>query len=183
VIDDLRPGETLKIQAGTYDVEALRLDSRGTANNRITIMAADPQHRPLLRGMTMMRSTHYVTLMNLRFRAAVSGRPAVSFQCGVGWALLGSDVSGASATGAFSNMNITGTQPGGPSPDTGDECPDEPRDFRIHGNAFFDPYTNPNLEGSTAGYYHNVYCSFEGTSRTSGIIAAICSAAITTVAA
>jgi hypothetical protein len=169
-IEALRPGETLKIQPGTYDIDAMRIDVKGTETNRVTVMAADPQRRPLLRGMTLMRGANYVTLLNLRFRAAVDHRPAVAFQCGVGWALVGSDASGASATGAFSNLNIDGTQPGGPSRDDGNECPDEPRDFRVHGNAFFDPYTDPNLEGTGSGSYHNIYCNFEGTARTSGII-------------
>jgi len=165
----LRPGDTLTIAPGTYDVGNLGVNTRlADMTGRITITAADPSRPPTLRGRVQLWKPRNVTLSNLRLEATLAGSPALSSVCGTGWEVRNSHIFGASKTGSYSNFTIAGNA---------SDCPGEPRDFRVSENVFTDPYTDPTLHDhpdmsvrATAVIYHHIYATFNGTPGTGGVI-------------
>lgn len=176
-VEALEPGEVLRIAPGTYDIGTVIVDGlEGTPEERIEITAEDPGQAPHLVGHLRLVSADQVTLSHLTLVASEDDLPALAMQCGVGWEVTRSVVRGAADSGAMSNLNISGSQPDGPT-EGGPVCPDEPRDFSVSSNCFRDPYTDPELEDhpdpevrATRGFYHQIYASFEGGAGTGGRI-------------
>ncbi|MDZ7733941.1 MAG: right-handed parallel beta-helix repeat-containing protein [Acidimicrobiia bacterium] len=177
-IEALDAGETLQIAPGTYDIGKVSIDDvGGTAEEPIVVTASDLGERPQLVGHLLLTRPDHLRLDGLDLRADVQGDPALAVRCGVGWEVTRSDFSGASETKAFSNLLVSGTQPGAPNPDGNIACEDEPRDFLIAGNCLSDPYVDPDLDQhpdprqrTQRNWYHNLYLSFEGSGRTSGTV-------------
>jgi hypothetical protein len=166
-IRTLAPGDVLRIKPGVYDIDRIRIGNlTGAVDRRITVKADNPNDRPTIKGWLLMWRARYVSFENLRLQAAHATHGALSFHCGVGWTVANSELFGANATGAYWNLGIGGYQPGAPTPDSENDCRDEPRDFTITGNTFHHPYT----DGSTSAIYHHIYSYFEGSTGTSGVI-------------
>ncbi len=104
----LRPGDTLRIQPGTYGVD-LRPDTRlskGTASAPITITAADPAHRPLLVGAVKFDQPTYWVIDHLRVQGTIPNRDSFTINSGTGWRVTNTEVFGAAQTGAYANVVI-----------------------------------------------------------------------------
>jgi hypothetical protein len=178
-IEALEPGEVLRIGPGRYDIGTVVVrDLAGTADDRIEVTALDPGRPPELVGSLHLASAEHVTVSHLDLVASERGLPALAMRCGTGWEVRDATIRGAADSGATSNMNISGSQPEGPSGrDGGETCPDEPRGFVVADNCFRDPYTDPALVDHpdievrrTRGFYHQLYVSFEGGEGTGGRI-------------
>lgn len=170
----LRPGTTLEIESGSYDIGDLAVpDVHGTPEEPIRIVAADPAAPPLLRGSLALRAPRHLTLSGVRLEATVEGEPALAVHCGRGWTLRDLEVFGASETGAYSNLVISGARSGIDEP-----CADdEPSAFVVERSCFHHPYVDPALDEHpdpavrrTRAFYHNVYVSFEGHERSNGVL-------------
>lgn len=104
----LRPGDTLRIHPGTYGVDLrpdLRL-ARGTATAPIVVTASDPANKPLLLGAVKLDQPDYWVLTKLRIQGTISRKDSLTINSGTGWKATELEVTGASATGAYSNVNI-----------------------------------------------------------------------------
>jgi hypothetical protein len=166
-IKALRPGDTLRIKPGTYDIGEMRIGNlAGSSSRKISVKADEASRRPTLKGFLTLWRPKYVELSNLRFQATVPARGGLSYHCGVGWSVTNSEFFGANNTHAYWNLGIGGYQPGPPTPDGANDCANEPRAFTVAGNVFH----HPNVEGSTKAIYHHIYAYFEGSSGTSGTI-------------
>ena len=106
----LRPGDTLRIAPGTYDVGTFTMDvPAGRPGGRITVTALDPSRPPLLRGSMTLRSPSYWTLSHLRLQTvdAVSHGEALVMKGGERWEVSNNEIFGAAQSGAFANVAIS----------------------------------------------------------------------------
>ena len=169
----LQPGDTLALLPGVYDtglvaptpatapgptVDAkgtVKKMSNGTPTAPITVRAADQGNRPLIRGEIKLWGPSYWVLDGLRVQSVDAGRDALYIGGGTGWVVRNSEFFGASSTGAYSNVTISGDIYG-----TG-----APRAFTFTGNCVRDA-------GQTTrkGTDHNIYVSYAGASGSGGVI-------------
>lgn len=153
LLEALRPGQTLVLRPGTYNIGVTRPEVRsGTRSAPITVTASDPS-RTVIRGQLKLWDADYWHLKSLRFQAGVRGAEALYIGGGRGWRVTGSEFSGADRTGAYANVAIGSGYRG------------EPRDFRFTRNCLHGA-------GRTArsNTDHNLYVAFAGNSRTGGTI-------------
>lgn len=153
----LQPGDTLSLHPGTYVVHTLRpVVQRGTASAPITVRAADPARRPLLKGHLKLWGASYWQLDGLRVQTIDARQDALSMFGGTGWTVTRSEFFGAAQTGAYSNVGVHSDGTTG----TG-----SPKQFRFVGNCVHDAgRTN---RGRTD---HNIYVAFTGDTRSGGLI-------------
>ena len=169
----LQPGDTLALLPGVYDTGMVaptpattpvpRVDAKGTVKKMsvgtptapITVRAADPGNRPLIRGEIKLWGPSYWVLDGLRVQAVDAGKDALYIGGGSGWVVRNSEFFGASSTGAFSNVTISSDIYG-----TG-----APRAFAFTGNCVRDAGLT-----TRKGTDHNIYVSFEGASGSGGVI-------------
>lgn len=169
----LYPGDTLLLQPGVYRTGMVlpipatstlpKVDAKGTFKKMsvgtptapITVRAADPKNRPLILGELKLWGPSYWQLDGLRVQAVDATRDALSIGGGTGWTVRNSEFSGASSTGAYSNVTISSDVYG-----TG-----APSRFAFTGNCVHDA-------GRTIrkGTDHNIYVSFAGDSTSGGVI-------------
>jgi hypothetical protein len=158
----LRPGDTLLLSPGTYNVGTLRpVVARGTANARITVKAQDPAHKPLLRGWLRLERPDYWTFSGLRMQATLAAHEAIDIFGGRSWSIEQSEVFGAKQTGAYANIALysyPSSQACGVTPAAGCE---NPYGWSITSNCVHDagPGTAANHGPSTD---HNIYLTGTG---------------------
>jgi hypothetical protein len=125
LLASLRPGDTLRLEPGTYDPLApgtanpdlLRPHlTRGTAEHPIRVTAADRARPPLLVGAIQFDHADYWTFSHLRIVGNVAHTPSLVFNGGTGWLFADSEVSGAAETGALANVAIEGATADGTMP-------------------------------------------------------------------
>lgn len=154
IVTTLHPGDVVQLKPGTYDVGSWRPQltdfgnhAVGTAAAPITITAADPAHRPLIQGALKFDDASHWTFSNLRIQGTVKGTDTLTFNGGTGWALLNSEVFGASATGALANVVVAkiGSWP-------------MPTNWMISGNTIHDAGTNK----AKPGMQHEIYLTAVG---------------------
>src|SRR3954452_735209 len=174
-VKTLQPGDTLKLEPGTYDIGYLRLaDIHGTSGSPITITASDTTQPPLLTGLLGLAGAQYVTLDHLRLDATwtstAHGGPggALSFTCGVGWRGQNSEIFGADQTQAVWNLLINGKKADTAPNPPGSECAGEPAGFVVSGNVFHNSYVPPTCNDDPK--WHHIYANFEGDDNTGGTI-------------
>lgn len=155
VMTSLRAGDTLRLRPGIYNAGYVRPEaSPGTAQAPITVMADDPNNRPLIRGIVKLWKPDYWVLRGLRIQATVPKFEALYLGGGTGWKVENGEFFGARATGAYDNVAIANDQSGRP-----------PRNFRfttncVHGAA---NTTRSNTD-------HNIYVLFSGNVTNHGVI-------------
>ncbi|HEY7858958.1 MAG TPA: hypothetical protein VIC82_10710 [Candidatus Nanopelagicales bacterium] len=162
-IPQLRAGDTLRLQPGTYNTGYLRYYAsganptqtiaRGTAARPITVTSVNPSRPAVLVGGFQLTGANYWHLTRLRFQAATAGLSALYMNNGVGWQVTYSEFWGADKTRSFANVAIAGSR-------------GEPRAFVFAGNC---------LHGAAAtnrgNTDQNIYLSFQGTAASGGSIA------------
>ncbi len=145
----LRPGDTLKINPGTYGLDLrpdLRL-ARGTRSQRIVVTAADPNRPPLLLGAVKLDQPDWWILSHIRIQGNIANRDSLTINSGTGWVASSLEVFGARQTGAYANVVITKYQ-GYPTP-----------------NRFIFVYSCVHDAGHTAarqGQQHDIYVNAVG---------------------
>jgi hypothetical protein len=152
----LRPGDTLRIAPGTYDIGSLGITvASGDRSHRITVTAADPTRPPLLRGALTLRKPNYWRLTYLRIQAtdAVQHREALTMKGGEGWEVTNSEFFGAAQSGSFANVAISNFELSDQS--------STPKNWLFSNNCVHDAGrgTTPGHNQSTD---HNVYVNASG---------------------
>ena len=133
-LESLRPGgpSTLRLEPGTYDVIDRNVGvTAGTPDQRITVIAADPDHPPLIRGSLVLQKPSYWTLDRLVFQGSQSGYEALRMNGGTDWVILRSEFTGQRGYTAQALLNIAshhGTAP---------------KAFRVAYSCFHDGPTEP----------------------------------------
>ncbi len=172
-MEQLNPGDTLRLAPGTYRTGMVlpnpatlnlpRVDAKGnvkkmaigTSGARITVKAADPAHRPLILGEIKLWGPSFWTLDGLRVQAVDKDRDALYIGGGAGWTVVNSEFSGARQTGAFSNVSFAKDLYG-----TG-----APRGFTFAANCVHDA-----ARSTRSNTDHNVYVNFAGQTGSGGVI-------------
>ena len=105
MLTNLRPGDSLLLRPGVYDVGYLRPNiTPGTPNAVISFGAADRAHPPLLRGLVKLFGPSYWVLSGLRVQATQPSFEALYMGGGTGWRVMNSEFFGARQTGAYDNV-------------------------------------------------------------------------------
>ncbi|HET9658550.1 MAG TPA: right-handed parallel beta-helix repeat-containing protein [Kineosporiaceae bacterium] len=153
LLDQLQPGDVLKLRPGTYRVGYLRPYGLhpGTASAPVTVTALDPVNRPLLQGYVRLVGADYWRLSSVRVQATIAGAPALDMDAGTGWAISDAEFFGARQTGAYANVVISSTF-GAPS------------GFAFSGNCVHDAGVKHLWQD------HNIYVNFHGTPASGGTI-------------
>jgi hypothetical protein len=155
LLTNLRPGDSLLLRPGVYDVGYLRPNiTPGTPNAVISFGAADRAHPPLLRGLVKLFGPSYWVLSGLRVQATQPSFEALYMGGGTGWRVMNSEFFGARQTGAYDNVAIANDLAGHP-----------PRGFQFVANCVHDAArtTRHNQD-------HNMYVLFAGDAGTHGSI-------------
>lgn len=156
----LRAGDTLLLAPGTYDSHTVRpVVHQGTAAAPITVRAADPANRPLIRGHLKLWGASYWHVSGLRIQTVDRLEDGLTMAGGRGWSVLGSEIWGARSTGAYSNVAI--------AYDNSPSRTGAPRDFVFANNCVHDA---ANVTSRPAPTDHNIYVNFAGTPRSGGRI-------------
>ena len=172
-LEQLRPGDTLKISPGTYDLGtpasagiAPNLTA-GTAAAPILVTAADPSHWPHFRGQLVLNHPSYYTFKRLRIQGILptTGKvpsSTVTVAGGNHWTLVNMEIWGAASTGSFTNLAI--------SSETTPTRHWDPNGWRVIYSCIHDagPGTAPGHDSVTD---HNIYVNSEGTGPDGGLIA------------
>ena len=149
----LRPGDTLVLGPGVYNVGYTRPNVwSGTAQRPIVIRTSNPG-RTLIKGQLKLWDANYWQLRNIRIQATVKGSEALYMGGGRGWVVAGGEFFGGRATGAYANVAI------------GSGNYSQPAAFRFTANCVHGA-------GRTAreNQDHNIYVNFLGSRGTSGSI-------------
>lgn len=172
-LEQLRPGDTLKISPGTYDLGSAANPgiapklTPGTASAPILVTAANPNNWPHLRGQLVLNHPSYYTFKRLRIegvRPAAGNVPSSTLTVAGGnhWTLVSVEIWGAAATGAFANLAV--------STEITPTHHWNPNGWRLIYSCVHDagPGTAPGHDSVTD---HNVYVNSEGTGPDGGLIA------------
>ncbi len=133
-LESLEPGgpATLRLEPGTYEVFDRSVDVHaGTPDQRITVIAADPEHPPLIQGSLVLQKPSYWTLDRLVFQGAQSDYEALRMNGGTGWMILRSEFMGKQGYTAQALLNISSHQGTAPTA------------FRVAYSCFHDGPTDP----------------------------------------
>jgi hypothetical protein len=157
-LQNLRPGDVLQLQPGTYVSHLVRpVLTTGLASAPITVEAADPNNRPLIQGTLKLWGPSYWVLNGLRIQAVDAGADALDIGGGRGWVVENSEFFGAKATSAYANVAIMSDTIAG----TG-----APSSFMFQYNCVHDAGQSTR----TSPTDHNIYVDFAGNSSSGGTI-------------
>ena len=172
-LEQLRPGDVLKISPGTYDLRVGKSAgiapylTPGTAAAPILVTAADPNNWPHFRGQLVLNHPSYYIFKRLRVEGVVpaSGQvpsSTVTVAGGSHWTLVNMEIWGAAATGSFANLAV--------STETTPTHHWNPNGWRVIYSCIHDagPGTAPGHDSVTD---HNIYVNSEGTGPDGGLIA------------
>jgi hypothetical protein len=149
----LRPGDTLLLEPGTYDIGYIRpVVARGTSRAPITVKPQVWASPPVLVGGIELKSPDFWSLQRLRVKAAADRAPALHVHGGTGWRVTGGEFWGARDTEAYANVAIDGG--GG-----------YPRGFTFSQNCVHDAATTQRAKTD-----HNIYVKFHGAAGSGGVI-------------
>ncbi|RJK95353.1 right-handed parallel beta-helix repeat-containing protein [Vallicoccus soli] len=152
-VEALRPGDTLQLAPGTYEIGYLWLKvARGLASAPIVVKAQDWRRPPLLRGGLNLTDADHWTLHRLRVEATAPNGPALHMTGGTGWRVTSSEFFGARNTDAYANVAIDGG--GG-----------YPRGFVFSQNCVHDAGRSERWKTD-----HNIYVKFRGAPGSGGTI-------------
>jgi hypothetical protein len=133
-LESLEPGGVteLRLAPGTYDVfdRDVALHA-GTPEDRITVVADDPEHPPVIRGSLVLQDPQYLTIDRLVFKGARSSYEALRMEGGSNWMILRSEFMGQPGYTAQALLNITSYQA------------TAPQSFRVAYSCFHDGPTAP----------------------------------------
>ncbi|MEJ5866198.1 hypothetical protein WDV85_00420 [Pseudokineococcus sp. 5B2Z-1] len=151
--EQLRPGDTLLLEPGTYEIGYIRpVLARGTPSAPITVKPQVWGSPPVLVGGIELRSPDFWSLERLRVRAAADRAPALHLRGGSGWRVTAGEFWGARDTQAYANVAIDGS--GG-----------YPRRFTFAQNCVHDAATTTRSKTD-----HNIYVKFRGAPGSGGVI-------------
>ncbi|CAN5203148.1 hypothetical protein BH11MYX1_BH11MYX1_33000 [soil metagenome] len=172
-LEQLRPGDTLNIAPGIYDLGTptnpgiAPILHSGTAEAPILVQAADPSNWPHFRGQLVLNHPDFYIFKRLRIEGVrpPSGRvpsSSVTMAGGNHWTLVNVEIWGATSTGAFANLSI--------STEVTPTKHWNPNGWRLINSCIHDagPGTAPGHDSVTD---HNVYVNSEGTGPDGGLIA------------
>ena len=133
-LESLRPGGVteLRLRPGTYEVfERDVAVHAGTPEDRITVIAADPDDPPVVSGSLVLQNPSHWTIDRLVFQGVHSGYEALRMNGGTGWMILRSEFFGEQGYSAQALLNVAAYK------DTA------PRAFRVAYSCFHDGPTDP----------------------------------------